>query len=169
MLRRSLLSGILIKSLIASGCLGRRDDERYNAPDGMDISTTHIQSDILVDESHRNWGSISTGDEYCTSIEDEGSANSLLDTEIDEVISFIEPTNFNESYIVLVQNVMQSDLELELGSVKKEGNKLKLSVDIEAPRNSGPDDQAIHSLLIRVTDTEPDPPDSLNVSVEGYI
>jgi len=142
----------------------------YNTPtipSGMDVETLHVERDVSANNFSRDGESLAWEEEYHTVIEDRETADRELES-IDSVTKFIEDTNFEESYIVVVQNGMQSDPDLELDTINRVENGINIEVSIDAPRVGG-DDLINHSLLIRITDSEDGLPETITVDIEGYV
>jgi hypothetical protein len=84
------------------------------------------------------------------------------------VTAFLTDTDFEESYLVVVQNGMQSEMELVLDAISRRTGGLDLDISIDSPQG-GPDDLLIHSLLVRMTDEKRGVPEELSVDIDGYV
>lgn len=136
-------------------------------PDGMEVETQHFERDVLSENSSRESDFLEWKEEYQTTVTDRDAARrELIDS--DPVTSFLNNTDFDESYLLVVQNGMQSEMELVLDGVSRQGDTLHLNVTIISPQG-GPDDLLIHSLLIRVIDEERGVPEDVSVDIEGYV
>ncbi len=136
-------------------------------PDGMEVETQHFERDVLSENSSRESDFLEWKEEYQTTVTDRDAARrELIDS--DPVTSFLNNTDFDESYLLVVQNGMQSEMELVLDGVSRQGDTLHLNVTITSPQG-GPDDLLIHSLLIRVIDEERGVPEDVSVDIEGYV
>ena len=57
-------------------------------------------------------------------------------------------------------------MELTLDEISRTANGLHLAVSIDSP-SSGPDDEVVHSLLVRITDEQAGVPAEVTADVEG--
>lgn len=105
-------------------------------------------------------------EEYRTVISGLKAANRTI---IDDgsVAPFVANTDFDDSPFIVVQNGMQSKMELELDGVSHRDDGLHLDISIDSPQG-GPDDLLIHSLLIRITDEDGDVRKKVSTDIEGY-
>jgi hypothetical protein len=136
-------------------------------PDGIETETEHFERDVLSENSSRESEFLEWKEEYRTTVPDRDAARSEL-IDHDSVTSFLNNTDFEESYLIVVQNGMQSEMELLLDGVSREEDGLHLSVTINSPQG-GPDDLLTHSLLIRVIDEHKGVPEGVSVDIEGYV
>ena len=164
MKRRRVLaaSGGVLFSAVA-GCLaGDR-----SSPDGMEVETRHWVTDILEEglwyQRREREESI---DRYHELVADETAAQRQIG-EDEDVMEFIEETDFTESYLIVVQNMMQSARWLELREIQRTDRGLDIGVATASPDEPYGDDAAVHSLAIRVTDEHADPPAELHVTIDG--
>jgi hypothetical protein len=149
------------------GCLGVGPAAAPSLPEGVRVSTTHLEADALADGSDRNADFPEWKAEYHTVVADEAAAADRLvdDSPVD---GFVAETNFDESVLIVVQNGMQSEMVLVLDAIERREAGLRLDVSIDAPQG-GPDDLRIHSLLVRLTDSDRRVPESVAVDIEGYV
>ncbi|ELY32593.1 hypothetical protein C500_03679 [Natrialba magadii ATCC 43099] len=133
----------------------------------MAVETVHVERDVLAANASRDGEPLAWKEEYHTIIEDPETADSEL-ADIGSVTEFIDNTTFDDSYIVIVQNGMQSDPDLVLDAISRLENGLNIEISIDAPRMGG-DDLITHSLLIRITDLEDGVPETITVDIEGYV
>jgi len=88
----------------------------------------------------------------------------------DEVVEFVDETDFDQSYlIVVVAGAWPSGYWLELGTVERIEDGLRVSVATASPDEPVGDDAAVHSLAIRVTDEQSDVPDRIEVTINGRL
>lgn len=148
-----------------TGCL--RGGGALHVPDGMTVETRHWASDVLVE---RIWHLRRERDEPVGShhalIADERAARDELEGD-GEVSEFVHGTDFERSYLLVVQNVMQSARWLELRRIERTGSGLDVTVVTASPDEPYGDDAVVHSLAIRVTDEGGGVPGELAVTVDG--
>lgn len=149
------------------GYIGWRWHQSPSIPDGMRVETQHFEKDILSKNSSRESELLEAREEY-HSIKANRDAVSRELIDNDSLASFLNNTDFEESYLIVVQNRMQSDMELMIDTISRQEDGLHLDIIIDAPR-SGPDDSRIHSLLMRITDEEKGIPEEISVDIEGYV
>lgn len=125
--------------------------------------TVHIRRDVFTDGRHD--GGFDWKEKYHAVISDEATAKAVL-SENDPIGSFVENTDFADSFLVIVQTGVQSSAALVLDTTEWVDNRLHVDVDVTYPRDGG-DDLVTHSLLIRITDEEV--PEKVTVQIEGYI
>ena len=136
-------------------------------PDGMEVETQHFERDMLSENSSRESDFLEWKHEYQTIItERDAACRELIDS--DSVTPFLDNTSFDESYLIIVQNGMQSEMELVLDGISRQGESLHLNVTINSPQG-GPDDLLTHSLLVRIIDEERGVPERVSVDIEGYV
>lgn len=136
-------------------------------PTGMQVETLHFEGDALTESASRNRDQPGWKQKYHSLIADAGTANSEL-RDVNPLGSFIHTTDFEESYLIVVQNGMQSEMELVLDTITRTEHGLHLEISIDSPR-SGPDDLTLHSLLIRITDTQSELPAEVTIDITGYV
>ena len=81
-------------------------------------------------------------------------------------ITFIEQTNFNDSYLVLVDwwGSSSSD-DLVLDRIERRENGVHVAAKVIEPCGPSTSDMSAHSLFIRVTDKQENPPEQATVHV----
>lgn len=136
-------------------------------PDGMEVETLYVEGDVSAEHFSRDHGHMDSGEEYATIIETEETADREMSGD-ESVTEFIADTDFSASYLVVVQNAMQSMPDLELDSIHRRDEGLRIDVSIDAPWSGVDDDLITHSLLIRITDDESGAPDTVDVNIDGY-
>ncbi|ELZ05447.1 hypothetical protein C481_01972 [Natrialba asiatica DSM 12278] len=105
-------------------------------------------------------------EESHTLITDEETAASEF-RDVEQLSDFTEGINFDESYILVVQNGMRSEDDLELGSINRIEDGLQVAISIDKPLIPDHDDLITHTLLIRITD-EKSVFNSIDVSIDGH-
>lgn len=151
----------------AGGYVGWRWYHSPSIPDGMRVETRHIEGDIFTEDSSRVTESLEWQEEYQTVISDREAVDREINDD-DSITPFLADTDFEDSYLIVVQNGMQSEMELVLDAISRQEDGLNLDISIDSPR-SGPDDLLIHSLLIRVTDEDEGVPEDVSVDISGYV
>ena len=163
MKRRSVLTSVGIIFSTVAGCLGGAQ----TLSEGMDVETRHWVADILEGgiwyQRREREESVSR---YHELIEDETTAQNRIDGD-EEVREFVEETDFAESYLVAIQNMMQSARWLELRHIDRTTHGLDIVVETASPDGPYGDDAAVHSLAIRVTGERTGTPDELHVTIDG--
>ena len=133
-------------------------------PRGMSVETLHLEREVFLHEFSAVDG---WREERYVLLGAEETAIERID-QIDAVETFVRETDFEESYVLVVQNGMQSDPDLELDAIERTDSGLWVALSIDAPLLGVNDDLVTHSLLIRVTDEE-GPPDDVAIEIEGYV
>lgn len=151
----------------AGGYVGWRWYRSPSVPDGMRVETKHLERDVLTKRSSRNRNFLEWREEYRTLIPDKRDADEQI-IDDDPVTSFLDSTDFEDSYLIVVQNGMQSEMELFLDAISRREDGIHLDISIDSPRG-GPDDLLIHSLLIRIIDDVGGVPENVSVDIEGYV
>lgn len=163
--RKYLASGGLGGALVG-GYLVWNQYRSPKLPRGMTTDTLYLEQDVLTDQSSRDSDFLGWKEQYHTILDDkETAARELVDVE--PITGFIEETDFEESYVLVIQNGMQSRPDLVLESIRREVNGLHVKISINSPR-SVPDDLRVHSLLIRITDEKSGIPERVTVDINGY-
>lgn len=152
---------------LAGGYLGWRWYRSSPSPAELDVETLYVDRDVSTTDFSREGESMSYGEEYHTVVDDSATAERELD-DAESVTEFVSDTDFDESYLVVVQNGMQSEPDLVLDSVRRTDNGITIDVSIDAPR-AVDDDLSIHSLLIRVADAGDGLPETVAVDIDGYV
>lgn len=136
-------------------------------PDGMRVETKHVEMDVLTEHSSRESEFLKSQEEYSTVISGSRAANRELSDD-SSIAPFRATTDFDESYLLVVQNGMQSEMELVLEAVSRQDTGLHLDISIDSPQG-GPDDLLTHSLLVRITDEDDGVPAQVSVDIDGYV
>lgn len=162
--RRTLLNmagGVFLSSV--AGCLGGGQA----IPEGMTVDTRHWVGDILEEGIwYQRQERENLVNQYHELIDDETTAQTRIDGD-DEVMEFVDGTDFSKSYLVIAQNMMQSARWLELGGIERTDQGLDINVRTVSPDEPYGDDAIAHSLAIRMTDAQGGKPDELTVSIGG--
>jgi len=166
MRRRPLLAAAMFGTISGlAGCL--RGDGAPSVPEGMTVETRHWASDVLVEGIwHLRREQDEPVESSHTAIVDERAARSEIECD-DGTSEFVDETDFERSYLLVVQNVMQSARWLELRRIERTGPGLDVTVVTASPDEPYGDDAVVHSLAIRVTDDSGDVPGELAVTVDG--
>jgi hypothetical protein len=161
--RRQFLSGIVTMPIGMAGCLGTVDDP--DTPDGLIFETQHRVGSHLVDDDLGPSGERPRS--YQTIITNRSTAQERMRDE-DEITEFIQETDFDQSYLVVViAGAWQSGYWLELREIERTEHGIRVSVVTDSPDEPVGDDAAVHSLVIRVTDEESGEPDEVAVEING--
>lgn len=159
--RRRLLA--LVGVGAPGGYLAWRWYRTPRLPDGLRVETLYTIRDLRPD---RDGSPPREGREYAAVVASGVEAAELALE--GEAVSFVEATDFDESYLLLLQTGMQSQPDLELTAIERVDGGLHVRLAVDAPRFGVDDDFTVHSFLIRVTDDRA-PPESVTVDVEGYV
>ena len=137
-------------------------------PDRMDVDTLSVTGNVFGEpgpEDHE--------------IEPRGKYHRIIgdkETAVDEIIfndsavGFAGETDFDNSYLIVVQTGMQSAPDLALEGISRTDDGLHLDVAVEHPSWQGVDDDLItHSLVVRITDETDAVPTAVSVAIEGYV
>lgn len=132
----------------------------------MAVETRHWVADVLEDsiwQQKRKNGEDPGA--YDTTIADRSAARErIADTETTD--GFVEETDFDRSYVVIAQNVMQSARWLELGWIERNEDAISMAVTTEEPDGLYGDDAAAHTLAVRIPDEKADVPDTTSVVID---
>ncbi len=141
------------------------DSSSPRLPDGVAVETLYLTRNAFDDRTLES----GPREETRTVVADpETAAAELVDEEF--VTSFVEDTDFDQSYLVVVQTGMQSEPDLALSDVERTDDGVHLDLVVDHPRGRGVDDDlATHSLLVRITDEKADVPESVTVDIDGYV
>lgn len=154
--------------ITGSGYLWWMRDHSPTLPDEMEANTLHLEQDVVSEDTTYDRNLTGWKDEFYTIIADADTAFSDL-ANSNVVSEFLDETDFDEAYVLLVQNIMQSEMELVLKEIDRTDDGVYVDIKINPPRGGGPDDQIVHSLLIRITDELRGIPESATVNIDGYI
>lgn len=165
--RRRFLGSCALGVGAVGGYIGWRRHSSPSTPDGVTVETKHVARDVLTEKAPRDTDFLEYQAEYRTTIaEPDVAERQLIDG--GPVADFLAGTDFDSSYLIVVQNGMQSQMELVLETVSRRDSGLHLDVSVDAPQG-GPDDLLVHSLLVRVTDRGEGTPETVSVDIEGYV
>lgn len=134
----------------------RGDDRRDRAP-GSDL----LEEGIRYQRESRDEGPAY----YHRLITDEVSVRNQFDG--GEGTEFVTATDFTQSFVPIVQIVMQTARWVELRRIERVEGGLDVDVTTASPDWPYGDDAAVHSLAIRVTDERSEVPAELAVTVDG--
>ena len=170
--RRLLATGAGSALLGLAGCLDAladsgRGSESPDLPEGMSVESYDWTGLVLEDGIRDRELGGEDIDVYHTLITDRATAEDRVLPEA-ETDGFILDTDFATSYVVVVQNVMQSARWLELSGIRRlDGGGLEVTVVSKEPDGSYGDDAIPHSLVMRVTDEKAGIPTELVVWLDG--
>jgi len=162
--RRTLLSLCGLGACSVSGCAGQDSQPTYGA---RGVDTRFFDDDVLTASAQRPADALrEPRDEYHAIVDDETAAETTL-VDDSSSTSFIDGTNFDRSYLVVVQNMMPHGLALRLDDIARQGDVVHLDISV-ASQPSGYDVLEVSSLLVRVTDEDERTPDEASVTISGY-
>lgn len=163
--RNILLSTASVFSVGFAGCSLLKTGSSTDRPTlsgGLSVETQRWDGCVLSEMPVCN-----TADNgYNTIIPDRTTARNRL-IEKSEIDTFIEETDFSESYVLLVQYRMQSVRWLTLRAIERTETGLRVGVTTESPDGSYADDAVPHTLAVRITDEKSNGPRRIIVSVDG--
>lgn len=82
-------------------------------------------------------------------------------------IEFIEETDFDTSYLILVEWMgASSSASLELSRIERRDYGLHVEAEVVEPHGTTTDDISAHSLFIRVPDEREDAPEQVTIHVD---
>lgn len=160
--RRFLASAALAGLAGAAGCTGERDDPII--PDGMTVETRHRVANVLATDFRER----RTDDFPPVVLADADEARDRIDASA-EVREFAQETDFDRSYLLVVQSTGSSEEWLELRLIERTDAGLGVEVVFDANTGAPPDVSAAHSLVIRVTDERMGLPDEVDVTVDSIV
>lgn len=134
----------------------------------MDVETRYLTGNVFGEPAPAEHD-VGPREQYHRVIEGADTAAKAI-TFNDTAIGFAEATDFNESYLIVVQTGMQSAPDLVLEAISRTDEGLHLAVAVAHPSWRGVDDDLItHSLLVRITDQTHDRPEAVSVAIAGYV
>lgn len=170
--RRSFLAlGYTGTAAVVSGCVsqirGSDDDKEVDPdlPDGMAVETAYTSSGVLGDE--QEWFG-EPRDEHHVVLSDAGSANERVTATDPSIESFVESVDFEQSYLLIVQNAMHVTPDLVLSEIERVDGGLHVEIAVDYPGHDISDDLRVHSLLIAITDERDGVPETLAIDIQGY-
>lgn len=168
MRRRTVLagSGVALTSLLG-GCfaLSSSPDDPPSLPSGMSVREAHVPGDVLPDSRERRKRIYDRETVHRLFTErDDATASIASDRAPDD---FLAETDFEESFLLVVQYGTQSAKYLELDRVERDDDGLRFRVVTRLPPSNGSyaDDLQIHTLFLAVTDPNAGAPEGLAVTV----
>lgn len=165
--RRRFLTFCGLGIATAGGYFGWRRYHLPSIPEGMKVGTQHIEGDIFVEDSSRDSKFLEWQEESQTLITKRKEVNrEIIDGE--SISPFLNDIDFKDSYLIVVQNGMRSEMELVLDGIFQREYGFHLNVSIDSPRG-GPDDLLTHSLLIRVINEDGEVPEEISIDIKGYV
>jgi|APHM01.1.fsa_nt_gi hypothetical protein len=164
--RRQFLAASGVGVSVTGGAFAWRWFQSSSLPDGMTVDSWHYEADVLADSAAEDRGPLGPEEQFYTVLADREAAEQTLNT---DVTGALTETEFTQSYLLVVQTGMQSELSLELDGISRTENGLDVSVSVTSPGNGGPDDLRVHSLLVRVTDAETGVPAEIGLDISGYV
>lgn len=158
-----------------SGCLAQSEDtgggdgegpadDEPEVPEGMEVAAHHASSHYPTDDPDGHHDR--SRDERHVVVEDRETAADWADSAPEDVASFIEDTAFDESYLLIVQNSMQTRPELDLVAIERDGDGLAVEILVDRPEGDISDDFTYHTLFVRITDDTADVPDSVSLAID---
>ena len=170
--RRVLIAtGVSLVGAI-SGCLDMIGGDVRVVPDDMSVEGHHTTGPTLedgllglqdeIDSYHTLITDMATAQERLAPAESEDGGGPTADP---EARAFIEDTDFDQSYIVIIQYGMPSLRWLDLRKIERMNGGIRVTVETDDDGYN--DDWAVHSKIIRITDQEEGVPDDVDVEVDG--
>lgn len=137
-------------------------------PDGMTVDTLYVRGNVFGEPAPDGYD-VGPREERHRILDDEETAASEV-TFGESAMDFVEGTDFDDAYLVIVQTGMQTEPDLALEAISRTDEGIQLDVAVEHPWWRGVDDDlGTHSLLVRITDDRADVPDSVSVAIDGYV
>ena len=166
--RRTVLALAGIGAGVPGGYLGWNWYNSPSIPDGMDVDTLYVTGNVFGEPAPEDHDIGSKEEHHRIIVDGETAADEI--TFNDSAIEFAEETDFNNSYLIIVQTGMQTEPDLALEAISRTEEGLHIDVTVEHPWWRGVnDDLGTHSLLIRIADKNDDIPESVSVDIEGYV
>jgi len=162
MKRRTVLAAGGLAVLGTGGYLYSWLSHSATIPDGMTVETLYVTQPVFTEQQYERPG---VRESESLLVSDETAAEELF-VESESVQQFVTKTDFEQSYVVVVDHRRSSSWDLYLDSIERVSPD-KLSVTGVA-QNWPPeqvDDLGVHVLLLRITDEEHPVPDNLTVTV----
>ncbi|MFC4406965.1 hypothetical protein [Haloarchaeobius iranensis] len=166
MRRRTVLAGGgATFTTLLGGCFSADTlvDDSPSLPPGLSVTTEHVVWDVLPDSRDRRERLYDGGTVHRLFTERENATRAISAPNLPA--SFLDETDFDESFVVVVQYGRQSATWLELDRIERTDDGLDIVARVAEPSGGYGDDLAIHSLLLRVTDPAGGVPESLRATV----
>lgn len=172
----SPVTAVLVLSMLLAGCTGTYDDPLSNvSPVQYDTLVIQGASDVVeggLSYSHRNV----TYMYYATIISSRSGAERLneatvrrFETPADDPVEFVRETNYDRSYLVVVQIVPSSTTpDYGVDSVRRDGDEVGIRLSKPTDDVDSTGDQSAETLFVRVSDGD-DPPTRAVVEIENGI
>lgn len=169
--RRRFLAAVATGSVPVAGCAGREIriqvlPEGPVVPDGVTVETRHWSRDALDSDPLSSSRTLGPTVGCHVLVAHRSAAESRVDADA-EAAAFVRETDFERSFVVVAQNMMQSARWLELRRIDRVDGGLEVRVVTREPDEPYGDDATVHTLAIRVTDQRSDVPSELAVTVDG--
>ena len=167
MKRRRYLATSCLGVLSASSGCAVVSGLRTSLPDGMTTDTHHsVRPEALRDGVAPN---VQSGGRppviYETLLTDREMALERANTD-SSAYEFIRNTDFDRSYIAVVEYFGTSSSRwLELRSIERGEVDIHVVAEVKTPRSGVSDDQAIHSLLVRITEENRERPSEISAEI----
>lgn len=172
--RRQVLgaAGVTLTGALA-GCLDLIWGENPTVPGGMSVETHYTVNRLLetglsglhneIDSYHTVITDHLTAQERLAPVKAEDGGQPTADP---VARAFIENTDFDRSYIVIMQYGMPSGMSLELERIERIASGIEVTVRTESP-NGVEDDFAVHSKIIQITDEEAEVPEDVSAYIDN--
>ncbi len=164
--RRQFLAASGVGVTAVGGVLGWRWFQSPSLPDGMRVETWHHEADALSDSAASERGPLGPEEQFHVVLPDRATATDTLKESV--AGAALDETDFETSYLLVVQTGMQSKMELVLQRISRRADGLDVAVSVDSP-DGGPDDLRAHSLLVRITDNNSGIPETVTIDITGYI
>ncbi|WP_256298679.1 hypothetical protein [Haloarchaeobius salinus] len=165
MRRRTVLAGgsVALTSLLG-GCsaVSTVVDDSPSLPPGMSVRAEHVGHDVFESRERAQPGYKEMAHRVFTERDD--AMASIASGELPP--NFLGDTDFEASFLVVVQYGRQSATWLDLDRIERTDGGLHVVARVEEPSGGYGDDLAIHSLLLRITDSRDGVPDRISVTVD---
>lgn len=160
--RRTVLAASGLAVLGTGGYLYSWLSHSSTIPDEMTVETLYVTQGVFTEQQYDSPG---VRESELLLVSNETAANELF-VESEPIQQFVAETDFEQSYIVVVDHRRSSSWDLYLDTIERVSPD-GLSVTAVA-QNWPPeqvDDLGVHVLLLRITDEQSPVPDDVTVTV----
>ena len=162
MKRRTVLAAGGLAVLGTGGYLYSWLSHSRTIPDGMTVETLYVTQGVFTEQQYEIPGVRET---ESLLISDERATQELF-VESEPIQQFVSETDFEQSYVVVVDHRRSSSWDLYLDTIERiSPDELSVTAVAQNWPPEQDDDLGVHVLLVRITDEEQPVPDTVTTTV----